>query len=523
MGRYTNPGNAAFKQNINSEIYIDMTGLISFCNKQINTNQRFVCVSRPRRFGKSMTANMLTAYYGRGYDSKSLFDGFEIAGRDSYQANLNRYNTLYINMQNFVSSYKGVTNFLDKLNSFIARDLIKEYPDIDYFDNTSLTDVMTDIFTQTGISFVIIIDEWDCIFREYKEDTKAQNMYLDFLRNWFKDRDYVGLCYMTGILPIKKYGTQSALNMFSEFSMENPGELAKYIGFSTDQVKNLCDRYCMDFDECRTWYDGYSFPGANEIYNPKSVVEAMMRKRFGTYWNQTESFDALRLYIDMNYEGLRDAVISMMAGNKVKIDTGSFSNDMTTFHSADDIMTLLIHLGYLAYDIDTSEVYIPNNEIMQVFGTATSVSKWDEVYIAVKQSDDLLKATWRMDEEAVAAGVQEAHLETNHLQYNDENALSYTISLAYFSAREYYTIVRELPTGEGFADMVFIPRKNYRDKPAIIIELKWNKDAETAIAQIRKKQYVKSLSDYKGNILLVGINYDKVSKEHTCKIEKLAM
>lgn len=249
----------------------------------------------------------------------------------------------------------------------------------------------------------------------------------------------------------------------------------------------------------------------------------MMRKRFGTYWNQTESFDALRLYIDMNYEGLRDAVISMMAGNKVKIDTGSFSNDMTTFHSADDIMTLLIHLGYLAYDIDTSEVYIPNNEIMQVFGTATSVSKWDEVYIAVKQSDDLLKATWRMDEEAVAAGVQEAHLETNHLQYNDENALSYTISLAYFSAREYYTIVRELPTGEGFADMVFIPRKNYRDKPAIIIELKWNKDAETAIAQIRKKQYVKSLSDYKGNILLVGINYDKVSKEHTCKIEKLAM
>lgn len=520
MGKYINPGNASFQQNINSEIYIDMSGLIAFCNRHINTNQRFLCVSRPRRFGKSMAANMLTAYYGRKCDSSSQFDRLEISSDESYARNLNKYNTIHINIQNFVSSSDRIENFLERFQSFLIKDLIREYPDIDYFDDSSLSVVMSDIFEETKIPFIIIIDEWDCIFREYKDNTIAQDRYLDFLRNILKDMDYVGLCYMTGILPIKKYGTQSALNMFMEFSMEDPGELARFVGFSDIQVKKLCEKYDMDFDECRSWYDGYSFPNAYDIYNPKSVVESMLRKRYGTYWNQTETFDALRIYLDMNYEGLRDAVISMMAGNRVRIDTSSFSNDMSTFHNADDIMTLLIHLGYLAYDIESSEVYIPNNEIMQVFGTATTVSGWDEVCVAVKQSDELLKATWRMDEDAVAEGIRETHLETSHLQYNDENALSYTISLAYFSSRQYYSVIRELPAGEGFADIAFIPKKKYSDKPAMVVELKWDKSAETAIKQIKDKKYTSGLEDYKGNILLVGIDYDKKTKKHSCRIER---
>ena len=229
----------------------------------------------------------------------------------------------------------------------------------------------------------------------------------------------------------------------------------------------------------------------------------------------------MRVYIDMNFDGLRDAVITLMAGNRLHIDVRSFTNDMVTFNTYEDIFSLLVHLGYLAYDVEKQEVFIPNKEVMQEFVTATSVSRWHEIVNSVKKSRQLLQATFDRDEEAVAAGVEAAHFETSHLQYNDENALSYVVSLAYYAAREYYTMVREMPTGKGFADMVFLPRKKYADKPAMIVELKWDKGANTAIKQIKAKQYVEALQDYHGQILLVGISYDKKSRKHECRIEKI--
>lgn len=328
---------------------------------------------------------------------------------------------------------------------------------------------------------------------------------------------------MTGILPIKKYGSHSALNMFDEFSMTNPGTLAEYVGFTEKEVKGLCKRFDMDFDETRRWYDGYYFKEMGHIYNPRSVVSAMLNRSFDNYWNKTETFEALRDYIIMNYKGLKENIIELLAGKRQPVDVSSFSNDMTTFSSADDILTLFIHLGYLGYDFSKKEVFIPNSEITTEFVTSIRDAGWQEVILAIKNSEELLQATWKRENETVAEKIQEAHFETSILTYNDENALACVISLAYYSARTYYTEIRELPSGKGFADIVYLPRKEHLDKPAMIIELKWNKDAESAINQIKERNYPHTLKDYQGNLLMVGINYNPKTKVHECLIERLAI
>lgn len=521
MGVYLNPGNDKFYKAINSEIYVDKTGLIQYTNRVFSTMQQNVCVSRPRRFGKSMTANMLAAYYSRGCQSEKLFEEFKITKDPSFRQHLNRYNVFFMNMQEFLSRSKTVEKMIFRISQLLMRDLKQEYPDIAYFDETDLAESMQDVYQHTGCPFVIIIDEWDCIFREYKEDKKAQEQYLDFLRDFLKDKSYIHLAYMTGILPVKKHGTHSALNMFDEFSMIYAGPLAEYVGFTESEVKILCDRYHMDMEEIREWYDGYHFENCGAVYNPRSVVNAMLFGAIRNYWNMTESFEALQTYIDMNFDGLKDDVLSMLAGEHIPVNTGNFTNDMTTFRDENDVLTLLIHLGYLSCDSKEQSVCIPNNEIQNEYVNAVSVSDWGEVSKALKHSADLLHAIWKENEQAVAEGMERAHFETSHLQYNDENALSYTISLALYAAKNYYTIYREFPTGKGFADMIFLPRRKFQEKPALVVELKWDKSAGGAIRQIKEKQYCRSLEEYKGNILLVGINYSKKDKTHQCVIEKM--
>lgn len=386
------------------------------------------------------------------------------------------------------------------------------------------------VFSYTKFPFVSLIDEWDCLFREYKHSEEAQKKYLDFLRAWLKDQSYVALAYMTGILPVKKYGSHSALNMFTEYSMTEPGDMAPYFGFTEDEVQTLCETYQMNYEEARAWYDGYGLIQHSKdgdicysMYSPKSVVEAMLRHKFGTYWNQTETYEALKLYIQMNLDGLKDAVVQMLAGETVPINTGTFANDMTSFSSKDDVLTLLVHLGYLTYDSENETVAIPNKEVSQEYINAISTMGWHEVMDAVQASRKLLQALWNMDADTVAQGIEQAHQEISILQYNDENALNCTINLALYFARKYYTIIRELPTGKGYADICYIPRKLYADKPAIVVELKWDKTAEGAIAQIKEKQYVNALKEYRGNLLLAGINYDRETKKHYCIIEKLIM
>ena len=528
MGSYLNPGNKGFQESLNSEIYIDKTGLIEKTNTVLNTRQKFLCVSRPRRFGKSMAADMLAAYYERGEDSASLFDSLKISKVPSYKEHRNKYDVIKVNIQEFLSMTDSMDEMLSMLQKYLIFDLIENFEMVRFRDENNLIQVMKDIYSKTKHSFIILIDEWDCLFREYQQNQKAQKQYLDFLRAWLKDKDYVALAYMTGILPIKKYGSHSALNMFTEYSMTDPGELAEYFGFTEQEVAILCEKYKMSFDEAKRWYDGYHLVEHCEMgneyysmYSPKSVVETMMRHKFGTYWNQTETYEALKIYIQMDMDGLKDSIVRMLAGESIQVNVGTFSNDMTTFAMKDDVLTLLVHLGYLTYNSIAGTVSIPNKEVSQEYINAISTMNWYGVAQSVESSHKLLKSLWALDADAVAAGIEKAHEEISILQYNDENSLSCTINLAFYFAREYYMLIRELPAGKGFADICMIPRKQHLDKPAVVIELKWDKSVSGAINQIKEKQYGDALKDYQGNLLLVGINYDKTSKKHECVIEKV--
>lgn len=544
MGIYLNPEFYEFEETISSDIYIDKTLLIEELNKFIGTKQKYICVSRPRRFGKTMAMEMLSAYYSYGLNSKALFEGFKISrNKDTFYKHINSYDVIKLNIIEFMSVAKGdVEKLLKELSQNIIDEIMETYPEAKYKDKTNIMRVMRDAFIFTKRKFVILIDEWDCLFREYENDVTGHKEYLDFLRNWLKDQPFVGLAYMTGILPIKKYGVHSALNMFDEYSMNNPGVLAQFFGFTETEVNDLCDSYNLDFQQCKEWYDGYVLKSVcwnsdskvyererYEIYNPLSVAKSVKNGEFKNYWNKTETYEALKRYILLNMDGLREIIIGLIAGDRIKIDISSFSNDMTTFSCVDDVITLLIHLGYLGYDDDTKEVFVPNNEIRSEFAVSIKGDEsWKIISEAIKKSDELLEATLQMNGEAVAAAIEKAHFETSILQYNDENALSYVISLAYYSARRKYCIFREMPLGKGFADMVFLPLPKFSDLPAMIVELKWDHDTTTALDQIRNNKYCDALKEYSGDVLLVGINYEKKAngkniKRHQCKIERISL
>ena len=519
MGIYLNPKNKSFHDSIRSEIYVDKTELIAYTNKCINTREKFICVSRPRRFGKSMALEMLAAYYSRGCDSADLFQGLKIEKSKSFSENLNKYEVIYLNMQRFLSRAKkqNMTSYLEQVVIAEIREVYgKLFPE----QETDLAAALEQIYIKTEREFIFLIDEWDCIMREKQASEELQKNYLDFLRNLLKDQPFVALAYMTGILPVKKYGSHSALNMFLEYSMTDQYVFEEYTGFTETEVKNLCRQFDMDFSQTSSWYDGYKFTNFQHIYNPKSVVEAMRRRKFSNYWTSTETYKALKVYMDMDFNGLREKIVHMLGGGFVKVNTLSFQNDMQTFKTVDDVLTLLIHLGYLGYDSETKEAFIPNKEIMGEFENAMSVGGWPEVMQILKASEKLLEDTLAQNETNVARAIDNAHREVSSiLTYNDENSPACAIGLAYYSARKDYRLIREFPTGQGFADIVFLPLP-HSGKPALLMELKYNKDAHAAIRQIKDRQYTKTLEGFAGEILLVGINYDRDTKKHNCVIEK---
>lgn len=377
MGIYLNPKNKVFWEATRSEIYVDKTGLIAHTNKWINTQQKYICVSRPRRFGKSMALNMLAAYYSRGCNSDYLFKNLKIEISGTFQEHLNQYDVLLLNMQQFlVEAPSGkITEYLEQQ---ILKELKKEYGEMIDGQGIGLALALREIFAETDRQFIFLIDEWDCVMRERQESEILQKQYLDFLRNLLKDQPYVALAYMTGILPVKKYGVHSALNMFREYSMTDQKDLEEYTGFTEDEVKGLCERFGMDFMKVGSWYDGYRFTNFQHIYSPQSVVESMLCHKFSNYWTSTETYDALKMYIDMDFDGLRSDIVQMLGGEHVKVNTRSFQNDMRNLKVKDDVLTLLIHLGYLGYDSELKEAFIPNKEIIEEFENAMSVSGWQE-------------------------------------------------------------------------------------------------------------------------------------------------
>lgn len=522
MGIYVNRGNESFARARQSRIYVDKTGLIEYTNEVLRTEQRYICNSRPRRFGKSMAAGMLAAYYVKGYDSRELFEGLKIAGEPSFEKHLNQYDVIHLDMAYLLVQNKSAADAVAFMQKCVIDELKEIYPGVLTEEDQALPFALSKVNNAAGARFVIIIDEWDAIFREHETDQEGQQEYMRLLRGLFKgeqSKDFVALAYITGILPIKRYSSESALNNFKEFTMLNPKRLSEYIGFTEAEVRKLCGTYHMDFQETARWYDGYAFRRLKHIYNPNSVVNAMLDGEYDNYWSNTVSYESLREYISLNFEGLRDMVVQMFAGARCMVDINTFQNDMTSFKSRDDVLTALIHLGYLAYDADTREAYVPNEEVRTAFTRAVMDTGWEPVVQAVRDSDRLLKATWNKDADLVAEGIDRVHREnTAILQYNNENALSCVITLAYYNAVNEYTLIREMPSGKGYADIVFLPRK-YSAKPAMVVELKYGESAQSAVAQIKGRRYPEALEDYQGKLLLVGISYDKADKKHFCVIE----
>ena len=548
MGIYLNPGSDRYEEALRTEIYVDKTNMISFLNSVVNTKRKYVAVSRPRRFGKTTTADMISAYYDCSINARDLFEDKKIstnpklyeAGREGkkspWDIYLNKFYVIHVNMVDLATETGSIPEMLFSLEKAVMRELREEWPNADRDMQGGLRLLMQEIYNQKKARFVIVIDEWDCIFREFKEDTDGQRLYLDFLRDWLKDKSYIALAYITGILPIKKYGQHSALNMFGEYSMLQPQQLAEYVGFTDEEVRELCEKHGRSYDDIKAWYDGYDLygiipPGEKEpeeyqIYNPYSVVQAVITGRICDYWNATETYEALSVHINRNFDGLKDMVMLLMEGKRIPVNTRKYQNDMSSMANADDVLTLLIHLGYLAYDSERRESYIPNREILDEYrNTVEGNGEWDQLYSVLARSQKLLEATWAGDEDEVARLVEDAHMRAGNLTYNSEAALSYSVRLAYFNAEQYYTLIPEMQAGRGYADLAYIPSPRYPDKPAILVELKWNKDAETAMTQILDRRYPDSLEKYRGNIILVAIDYNKEVtsgsrgyKHHSCRI-----
>ena len=533
MGTYIHKGNKAFRDIVSHE-YVDKTSLIPLINASLNSENRYSCVTRCRRFGKSMAAKMLCAYYDKSCDSRELFRGLKAEQDKTFEKYLNKYNVLYLDVTSFTARPEMRKNIVRTIQEIIIADLKKAFPDVKYDDNSDLMDVLSSIHQTTGEKFFFIIDEWDAICREFPGRQKMKgdpdnvtptilDEYVMLLRRLFKTQDsdevFAG-AYLTGILPIKKYNTESALNNFREYSMITPGRLASSLGFTHDEVVALCKKFDMSITDMERWYDGYRIGSESHIYNPYSVMRAIENDWYQSYWASTGAYDSVKTYIQMNFDGLKDDIIRMLSGESIPVITTKFQNDLNVINSRNDVLTVLIHLGYLAYNRDTNRCYIPNKEVADEMNNAVQSTEWSQLAKTLENSQHLLDATIAGNENAVAQAIDLAHDEnTSILAYNDENSLACVLTVAYIWARNEYVIHREYATGKGYADLVMIPRRNV-SKPALVIELKFNNTADTAIDQIKRKQYPAKIAEYTGDILLVGISYDRDSKQHTCRIER---
>ncbi|MBR4985161.1 MAG: AAA family ATPase, partial [Proteobacteria bacterium] len=488
------------------------------------------CISRPRRFGKSYAAQMLCAYYCIGCDSAPLFDDLEIAKDETYRAHLNQYNVLYLDISGIIGK-SSLNDMIQFITDVTAEDMHELYPNVKVAK--SLADLLYNAVEATGRQFIAIIDEWDAPIRDNDSTAEIRKTYLQFLRSLFKDSSVTNkvfaAAYMTGILPIKKDGSQSAISEFREYTILEPDNYAPYVGFTENDVQSICKENQIDLEQMKFWYDGYKIKGVGSVYNPNSVMEAVRTRKFRSYWSATSDPTNLLEYLNLDRDGLGKAVVDLLAGKEVRIDPGMFRNDPSSLKTEDDVLTLLTHYGYLSYDEDRETVRIPNEEIRIEYARSVHRVTHAETIQRVKRSVQLMKDTADMNANAVATELQKVHTEEyGPRHYNNEQSLRGTIKLAYFAYKDEYLQLEELASGTGYADIVYLPKRN-SDYPALVIELKAldkshpQNDAEGAIAQIKNRHYPDILQNYTDEILLVGISYDKddPDKNHTCIIESL--
>ena len=525
MGLYLNPNADAFSDDRNTRIYIDKSLVIGELNQLVSTKGDFICMSRPRRFGKSMVGNMISAYYSKGCDTRSIFSQMKIGQTPDYDKYLNKLNVIKLDLNEWYqnSLIKGQEkSLIGTINNKLRKEFSNQFVSICFEEDDTIADCILKVYSSIGEKFVIIIDEYDVLVRENVPQTLFDS-YLSFLNGLFKGttiRPAIALAYITGIMPIVRDKVQSKLNEFSEYTMLRPRQFAGMIGFTEEEVKDLCEKYHVDFDECLRWYDGYQMSDNVKVCNPLSVINTLTSGEFDNYWLTTGSFEALRERILMDYEGMRQDVIKMISGESVPVNVLKFQNTLQSINSKDNVFTYLIHLGYLCYNRKDKTCHIPNEEVrIEWINSIEDSSDYTQVMKVINASKRLLDDTINGNEEAVARALNAAHTEvTNPLTYNDEHCFQSAICLAYFYANTRYTLIKELPTGKGYADLVLVPY--LPNIPAMVVELKHNKSTESALGQIKAKNYHEALNLYYDNLLFVGINYDEKTKEHTCKIER---
>ncbi|MGL5087663.1 MAG: AAA family ATPase [Clostridium sp.] len=513
----TNKSLELFKALYKSKYFVDKSMIIENLNEYIGTSDRYVCITRPRRFGKSSVADMLGAYYSKAVDSKELFDRLYISESDSYYENLNKYNVINISFNTIPDNGKTYNEYIGLIQSAIIDDIKDMYPELEIRDYYNISHMLS----ATKEKFIFIFDEWDYIFNN-NLFIENQNDFLEFLRNLLKDQPYVELCYMTGVLPIKKYSSGSALNMFDEFTFLRDKTFGEYFGFTENEVKELClKNKKMDFNELESWYNGYTTANGIKVYNPRSVAKALKTNSCESYWTNTGAMDEVAEYLKYNTLEIRDDVIEMVTGKEIDILIDEeFRAGQAAPKTKEEIYSAMIVLGFLSYY--DGYLKIPNNELMKEFHKALRDESFGYVAEIVENSRKMLKSTVNGEVETVTKILHDVHnSEIPILKYSDENSLACVVTLAYLSARDSYRVEREEKSGKGYTDFSFHPmRKN--DIP-FILELKKDDTPENAIKQIREKEYVQKFRKEFRNkkILAVAICYSSETKEHSCIIEEI--
>ena len=513
----TNVALENYKELIRSKYFVDKSQIIDKFNDLIGTSECHICITKPRRFGKTSIINMLGAYYTKGYNSKDIFDKLNISKSKSYMENLNKHNVINISLSNLPYKMNSYNDYINGIRKSIINDIKEKYPKINVEKFFSIAHMLS----ATGEKFIFLIDEWDYIFSHnlFKEN---QNDFLEFLRNLLKDRPYIDFCYMTGVLPLKKYSEGSSLNMFYEYTMLNDYVYDNYFGFTEDEVKGLCKKNKqISFEEISEWYNGYLTEHGEKIYNPVSVTSALRDNYCRSYWTRTGRQDEVLIYLKYNIAEVRDDVIEMVLGKTVDIFIDEdFRAGQGAPKTREEIYSAMITYGFLTYYDGT--IKIPNKELMQEFESAIKDESFKDIAELARNSEDILYATLDKDENTIIKKLHNIHnSEIPILQYNDENSLSCVITLAYLAARDDYRVEREEKSGKGYVDFAFHPR--VKGDTAFIIELKKDSSPEVAINQIKEKEYFEKFKKENADskILAVGICYNSKTKEHECKIEEL--
>ena len=509
--------NNSFTEVANYKYFVDKSELIEKVNQCIGTPNKYLCITRPRRFGKTINAMMLACYYSKNANFKDLFDKLEISKTSSYLKHLNKHNVIYITFNSNASESKTYKEYIDFYKERLLRDIIELYPNINTDD--PISEILKNIFEKTGVGFIFIIDEWDYIFNNnlFSKDDKKQ--FLEFLRDLLKDKSYVELAYMTGVLPIAKYYSGSAINMFKEYNIINDVKYDKYFGFTLEETESLCKKQDkIAFNELKDWYDGYKTYSGLEVFNPRSVSYALSDGVCQSYWTNTGPMDEILYYINQDIDSVKDDIVRMASGIPVEITLKGYGAEKIELNNRNQILSAMTIYGFLSYHEE--ELRIPNKELRIKFNDALEDSSMGEISKLVLQSNKMLEATLKKDTKTMENLLQEAHdINIPVIKYGDENSLACVITLVYLNARAKYKIVREMPAGIGFADFIFYP--NNKSKPAFIIELKKDSTPDEALAQIKEKRYALALKDYTGQKLAVGISYDSKLKNHKVKIEEI--